>query len=144
MPAASRSGARPITPTARHGSAANVNGVAAPWRPRAIEPPADEQERDPERQREHADGGRVGRVVADLLEPARAEVAPGVDDLARRRIDQVAGGLERLGRLDAEEGRRTGRTGSSKTFSVSSSTVNQSAMSPEPRKNGRPLPGPIR
>ena len=54
----------------------------------AVEPPADEQERDPEPQREEPDGGGVGSVVADLLKPPGPEVAAGVDDLARRRIDE--------------------------------------------------------
>ena len=46
----------------------------------------------------------------------------------------VAGGLERLGRVGAEEDDPNGSNGDSNTFSVSSSTVNQSAMSPEPEE----------
>ena len=91
-------------PTTRQGRAAKENGVAAPWCPRgrAGVRPAGTR---PEDQRDEADGGGVGRVVADLLEPARAgdDATSAVDDLARRRIDEIAGGLERLGPAGAEE-----------------------------------------
>ena len=114
--------------------------------PPPVDPASHQQEHGSEDQRDDADGGGVGRVVADLLEPARAgdDATSAVDDLARRRIDEIAGGLERLGPAGAEEPRPKGSNGNSNRFSVSSSTVNHSAMSPDPRKNGRPLPGPIR